>query len=394
MVTRHLTSERLVLTIATVVVVGVLAVAIWSLAFASTGTADQPQIDADVQQHYQSIDGVSATQTTTITRNGTVASRTTYDAVLQPGTQKKRLAVVNSTVERYDRRVSNGSTLWLYDQRRAKATRISLSRTGSEQGERLQRLFANLNVETGTDATTDSPSVEPLPVIPRGEQRPTVATGSMTVSYRGTESIGGREAHVIHVAPKDDTAAYEQTVWVDAEQFFPVKKRTAWTADGERTVVTTARTDVTYDTGVSDTVFSPSFPENTTVTVPETPERQTYESVGALEADTEVQIPEPDIPPGYELTYATQTRGQIHSVGLRYMNRTSRITVGKYDRPADRDSTDGAVTIDGQLAQVSYGLTTSVSWSCERYRYTVRGEGVSADRLVTVGQSIGCPSGE
>ena len=394
MVTRHLTSERLVLTIATVVVVGVLAVAIWSLAFASTGTADQPQIDADVQQHYQSIDGVNATQTTTITRNGTVASRTTYDAVLQPGTQKKRLAVVNSTVERYDRRVSNGSTLWLYDQRRAKATRISLSRTGSEQGERLQRLFANLNVETGTDATTDSPSVEPLPVVPRGEQRPPVATGSMSVSYRGTESIGGREAHVIHVAPKDDTAAYEQTVWVDAEQFFPVKKRTAWTADGERTVVTTTRTDVTYDTGVSDTVFSPSFPENTTVTVPETPERQTYESVGALEADTEVQVPEPDIPPGYELTYATQTRGQIHSVGLRYMNRTSRITVGKYDRPADRDSTDGAVTIDGQPAQVSYGLTTSVSWSCERYRYTVRGEGVSADRLVTVGQSIGCPSGE
>ncbi|WP_336358593.1 LolA family protein [Haloarcula sp. CGMCC 1.6347] len=394
MATRHLTSERLVLTVATVVVVGVLAVAIWSLAFASTGTADQPQIDADVQQRYQSIDGVNATQTTTITRNGTVASRTTYDAALRPGTQKKRLAVVNSTVERYDRRVSNGSMLWLYDQRRAKATRISLSRTDSDQGERLQRLFANLNMETTTNTTTDSPSVEPLPVVPRGEQRPTVSAGSMSVSYRGTESIDGRDAYVIHVAPKDDTAAYEQTVWVDTEQFFPVRKRTAWTADGERTVVTTTHTNVTYDTGVSEDVFTPNFPDNTTVTVPETPERQTYESVGALEADTEIQVPEPDIPPGYELTYATQTRGRIHSVGLRYMNRTSLITVGKYDRPANRDSASGAVTIDGQPAQVSYGLTTSVSWSCERYRYTVRGEGVSADRLVTVGQSIGCPGGE
>ncbi|KAA9408279.1 outer membrane lipoprotein carrier protein LolA [Haloarcula hispanica] len=394
MATRHLTSERLVLTVATVVVVGVLAVAIWSLAFASTGTADQPQIDADVQQRYQSIDGVNATQTTTITRNGTVASRTTYDAALRPGTQKKRLVVVNSTVERYDRRVSNGSMLWLYDQRRAKATRISLSKTDSDQGERLQRLFANLNMETTTDTTTDSPSVEPLPVVPRSEQRPTVSAGSMSVSYRGTESIDGRDAYVIHVAPKDDTAAYEQTVWVDTEQFFPVKKRTAWTADGERTVVTTTHTNVTYDTGVSEDVFTPNFPDNTTVTVPETPERQTYESVGALEADTEIQVPEPDIPPGYELTYATQTRGRIHSVGLRYMNRTSLITVGKYDRPANRDSASGAVTIDGQPAQVSYGLTTSVSWSCERYRYTVRGEGVSADRLVTVGQSIGCPGGE
>ncbi|KAA9399553.1 outer membrane lipoprotein carrier protein LolA [Haloarcula sp. CBA1130] len=394
MVTRHLTSERLVLTIATVVVVGVLAIAIWSLAFASAGTADQPRIDADVQQRYESIDGVNATQTTTITRNGTVASQTTYAAALQPGTQKKRLAVVNSTVERYDRRVSNGSMLWLYDQRRENATRITLSRTDSEQGERLQRLFANLNMSTAADTTTDSPSVEPLPVVPRGEQRPTVSAGSMTVSYRGTEAIDGREAYVIHVAPKDDTAAYEQTIWVDTEQFFPVKKRTAWTADGERTVVTTTHTNVTYDTGVSDDVFTPDFPDGTTVTVPETPERQTYESVGALEADTEVQVPEPDIPPGYELTYATQTRGRVHSVGLRYMNRTSLITVAKYDRPSVGESTSQTATIDGQPVQVSYGLTTSVSWSCERYRYTIRGEGVSADRLITVGQSIGCPSGE
>ncbi|GGM38625.1 LolA family protein [Haloarcula argentinensis] len=394
MVTRHLTSERLVLTIATVVVVGVLAVSIWSLAFASTGTADRPQIDADVQQRYQSIDGVNATQTTTITRNGTVASRTTYDAALQPGTQKKRLAVVNSTVERYDHRVSNGSMLWLYDQRRTNATRISLSRTDSDQGERLQRLFANLNMETATDTTADSPSVEPLPVVPRGEQRPTVSAGTMTVSYHGTESIDGREAYVIHVAPKDDTAAYEQTVWVDTEQFFPVKKRTAWTADDERTIVTTTYTDVTYDTGVSEDVFTPNFPDNTTVRVPETPDQQTYESVGALEADTKIQVPKPDIPPGYELTYATQTRGRVHSVGLRYMNRTSLITVAKYDRLADEENASEGITIDGQPAQVSYGLTTSVSWNCERYRYKIRGRGVSADRLVIVGQSIGCPSGE
>ncbi|EMA14724.1 LolA family protein [Haloarcula marismortui] len=394
MVTRHLTSERLVLTIATVVIVGVLAVSIWSLAFASTGTADQPQIDADVQQRYESIDGVNATQTTTITRNGTVASRTTYDTVLQPGTEKKRLAVVNSTVERYDLRVSNGAALWLYDQRRAKATRISLSSPGSDRGKRLQRLFASLNMATAADAATDSQSVEPLPVVPRGEQRPAESARSMTVSYRGTESLDGREVYVIHVAPKDDTATYEQTIWVDTEQFFPVKKRTAWTADGERTVVTTTYTDVTYDTGVSEDVFTPSFPDNTTVEVPETPERQTYESVGALKADTEVQVPEPDIPPGYELTYATQTRGRVHSVGLRYMNRTSLITVAKYDRPGVGDNASEGVTIDGQPAQVSYGLTTSVSWSCERYRYTIRGEGVSADRLITIGQSVGCPSGE
>jgi len=393
MVTRHLTSERLVLTIATVVVVGVLAVATWSLAFTSTGTADQPQIDADVQQRYASIDGVNATQTTTITRNGTVASRTTYDATLQPGTEKKRLAVVNSTAQRYDLRVSNGSTLWLYNRSRATATRISLSGAESDRGERLQRLLTKLNMSTTTE-TTDPQSVEPLPVVPRGEGQPAEPTAAMTVSYRGTESVDGREAYVVHVAPENDTAAYEQTIWVDTERFFPVKKRTAWTTNGEHTVVTTTYTNVSYDTGVSEDVFTPDFPDDTTVTVPETPDTVTYESVSALEAEAEMQVPEPDIPPGYELTYATQTRGQIHGVGLRYANRTSLITVAKYNYTYSLSDGDEQVTIDGRQAQLTRGPTSSLSWSCERYRYTIRGEGVSADRLIAVGQSIGCPAAE
>jgi outer membrane lipoprotein-sorting protein len=394
MVTRHLTSERLVLTIATVVVVGVLAVATWSLAFTSTGTADQPQIDADVQQRYEEINGVNATQTTTITRNGTVTSQTTYDATVQPGTQKKRLAVINSTARRYDLRVSNGSTLWLYNQNRSKAMRLSLSGTDSDRGERLDRLFARLNMSTSDD--TAPKAVEPLPVVPQSQRQPAEASGSMTVTYQGTESVDGREAYVIHVAPEDDAATYEQTIWVDTQRFFPVKKRTAWTTDGERTVVTTTYTNVSYDTGVSEDVFTPEFPDNTTVTVPETPETQTYESVSDLEADTDIRVPEPDIPPGYELTYATQTRGQINSVGLRYVNRTSLITIAKYDRLADEPAQNGseAVTIDGHPAQVSRDLTTSVSWNCEHYRYTIRGEGVSAEQLIAIGQSIGCPAGE
>jgi outer membrane lipoprotein-sorting protein len=393
MVTRHLTSERLVLTIATVVVVGVLAVATWSLAFTSTGTADQPQVDADIQQRYASIDGVNATQTTTITRNGTVESRTTYDATLQPGTERKRLAVVNSTAQRYDLRVSNGSTLWLYDQRRTNATRISLSGTDSDRGERLQRLFTKLNMSTATE-TTDPQSVEPLPVVPRGEGQLTEPTAAMTVSYRGTESVDGRETYVIHVAPENDTAAYGQTIWVDAERFFPVKKRTAWTTNGEHTVVTTTHTNVSYDTGVSEDVFTPDFPDDTTVTVPETPEMRTFESVSALEAEAEMQVPEPDIPPGYELTYATQTRGQIRGVGLRYANRTSLLTVAKYNYTYSPSDGGEQVTIDGRQAQLTRGPTSSLSWSCESYRYTVRGEGVSADRLITVGQSVGCPAAE
>lgn len=397
--TRHLTAEQIVLIVAAVVVVSVLAVATWSVASTSASTADRPEFDTDVEQRYESIDGIEARQTTTITRNGTVASQTTYVATLRPGTGKKRLEVVDSTAERYDLRVSNGSTLWLYDRSSAEATRLSLSGTEPSQGPRLQRLFSRLNMSTAND-TTASRSVEPLPVVPQGEQRPaelaSESAAQMGVSYRGTETVQGHETYVLHVAPENGTAAYEQTLWVDTEQFFPVKKRTAWTAEGERTVVTTTYANISYEPGVSDDVFTPDFTANTTVTVPETPETLTYRSVSALEADTEIRVPDPDIPPSFELTYATQTENGINGVGLRYVNQTSRIMIAKYDRPdlGTGGSDTETVTIDGQPAQVSRDLTASVSWSCESYRYTVRGDGVSAEQLIAIGQSVGCPASD
>ncbi|WP_239642248.1 LolA family protein [Haloarcula amylolytica] len=258
-------------TIATVVVVGVLAVATWSLVFASDGAADQPQIDRDVQQRYESIDGVSATQTTIVSQNGTVTSRITYDATLQPGTQKRRLVLVNSTSQANDVRISDGSTLWLYNDSRGRATRIPLSETESDRGERLQRLFTKLD-----ESTADPRSVEPLPVVPRGERRPVNSTEGMTVSYRGTEPVDGREAYVVHVTPRNGTKAYEQTVWVDTQRFFPAKQRTAWTADEKHTVVTTRFANVTYDTGVPHDEFAPDFPDDTAVSVPEPSDRRFY----------------------------------------------------------------------------------------------------------------------
>ncbi|EMA19873.1 LolA family protein [Haloarcula argentinensis] len=271
MVTRYLSSERLVPTIATVVVVGVLAVATWSLVFASDSAADQPQIGGDVQQRYESIDGVSATQTTIISQNGTITSRTTYDVTLQPGTQKKRLVLINSTSQANDVRISDGSVLWLYNDSRGSVTRIPHSEAESGRGERLQRLFTKLD-----DSTAAPRSVEPLPVVPRGERRPVNPTEGMTVSYRGTEPVDGREAYVVHVTPRNETKAYEQTVWVDTQRFFPAKQRTAWTADENHTVVTTRYANVTYDTGVSKDVFSPDFPEDTAVSVPERSDRRFY----------------------------------------------------------------------------------------------------------------------
>ena len=191
--------------------------------------------------------------------------------MLQPGTEKKRLMSINSTSQASNVRILDGSTLWLYNDSHENATRVPLSETEADRGERLQRLFTKLD-----GATTDPQSVEPLPVVPRGERRPVNSTEEMTVSYRGTEPVDGREAYVVHVTPRNETKAYEQTVWVETQRFFPTKKRTAWTADGRHTVVTTSYANVTYDTGVSSDVFSPDVPDDTTVSVPEPADRRFY----------------------------------------------------------------------------------------------------------------------
>ncbi|MDQ2073706.1 LolA family protein [Haloarcula sp. NS06] len=271
MVTRHFSTEQLVPAVATVLVIGVLTISAWSLVATSGGTADHPQIDADVQQRYESIDGVNATQTTVISRNGTVASRTTYHATLQPGTERKRLVPINSTAQASNVRISDGSTLWLYNGRRESATRVPLPETESDRGERLQRLFTKLD-----ESKTDPQSVEPLPVVPQSERRPVNSTEEMTVRYRGTEPVDGREAYVVHVTPRNETKAYEQTVWVETQRFFPTKKRTAWTANGKHTVVTTRYANISYDTDVSSDAFSPDFPDDTTVSDPEPADRRFY----------------------------------------------------------------------------------------------------------------------
>lgn len=389
-------TERVVLLIATLVALGGIVGSAWVAT--SAPATDRLDVDGDVADRYESIRGVDGTRTTTIERNGTVASNRTYAVQLRPGTGEKRLSFVDGTESKWDERVSNGSVLWLHDRDSATASRIPLSGTDDEttDGEQIARLFARLNATDGADGgSADPPTVEPLPVVPRTPTgQPTAAAGDATfdVRYVGTETVADREAYVVRIAPVDDGAAnYEQTLWLDAERFFPLQQRTAWTHDGERTVLTTTYEEVRFDPGLDDATFAPDFPPATSVRVHDTPETTTYPDVSALRQATDVAVPDPTVPPTYELAYATRTDGQVKGVGLRYANSTSVITVAKYNFTYATDGSDEQVTIDGQTAKLTRGGTVSLSWTCEDYQYTVRGTGVSADAVVEVGESIGCP---
>lgn len=399
MATKRPATERTVLLVATLVALaGILGTA-W---VASTeSTPDRPQVDADVSERYASMQGISGTRTTTIERAGAVTRNRTYSVHLRPATGEKRLSLVAGE-SRYDLRLSNGTVLWLYDRDTAIADRIRLSGGGEQRrGDRIERLFTRLDAAADDDVTPDAPpTVEPLPVVPQTRAGQPAAThaadgGPLVVTYDGVETVADRSVYVLRLTPANgtDTAAYEQTLWIDTEHFYPLKQRTAWTQDGDRTVQTTTYADVQFEPGLDDAVFTPEFPANTTVRSGESPETTTYRDVSALRDATDISIPEPRVHPSYEVAYATRTDGGLRGVGVRYTNSTSVLTVAKYNYTYPVDESAAHVEIDGQQAALTRGQKASLSWNCERYRYTVRGAGVSSSALVDVGQSIGCPGG-
>lgn len=388
---RTISTDRLVLLATGLVVLAAVGIAGWSVAFSAAG--ETPTVERDVSERYDDIESLNATRTTVIERNGTVASTTVYDATLVPATDRQRLRLVGDAPGRYDLRVANGSALWLHDTDAATVTEIPL--TGppddADTGGRIERLLVRAGLVGDERASGTTPTVEPLPVVPSSPGGSVAPAANYAVEYTGTETVDGRDAYVVTVTARaNSSTAYRQTLWIDAEWFYPLQRQTVWTDDGTRTRLTTTYANVSVNPSLPNGTFRPEIGPNTTVETVETPDTETYRQLSALRAAANMTVPEPDIPPSYELTYATHTTGQIRGVDLQFVNRTSRITVSKYNFTYPEE---GSRTVAGRPATLSEGPTTSLSWSCDVYRYTVRGAGVTTDQLVSVAESVGCPGG-
>jgi len=374
-------------------VLSLLAVVGVAATFGAPAAPSSAPIGADAGDAYESVDGVDATRTTVVER-GDEVRRTVAHVQLRPGSDHRRVEVLESTDRLHEVVVENDSTVWLYDRDDTQVTRFSSSGSvdGPSFGDRVERRFERLDVtREGESATVDG--VSPLPVVPQDAAAPPTAasdTAALRLSFEGTDEVDGREAYVLELStPGEASGDVRQTVWVDAQHFFPLQRQTSWTEDGERVAVTTVYENVTVDPGLDDDAFTFDPPANASVETLETPNRTAYASVEALRAASNVSVPDPAVPESLRLAVATETTGQVHGVGLRYVNDTASVSVAKYDRTFPPRG-DREATVAGHEAAVSLGPTTSVSWNCGEYRYTVRGEGIDVDALLAVAESVGC----
>ncbi|SEO45473.1 Outer membrane lipoprotein-sorting protein [Halogranum amylolyticum] len=380
----------------TLVALVLLGVALPAVLWTSGGAIGDtsPSVDANVTERYRSVDTLTGTQTVVMRTNDTVTSRNVADVTLVPGTDQRRVRFRNASDRQYELQVSNGSTLWLHDTDRNAVTAIELTGPPTEgTATRLQQLVAAAGL-TDDAGRPQSVGVSPLPALPRhaGVTPQSDANSSYAVEFVETDTVGGRDAYVLDVssAANRSEAHYRQRLWVDAERFYPLRQQTAWIDDGTRRSVTTTYTNVTFDAQVSADAFRPEVDADTTVRRPDTPDTEWYRSSADLEAQSSISVPEPTVPPAFELVYATRTTGRIDGVGLRYAADGRDLTVAKFSYTLDIDPDERDVTIDGRPATFDYGPTTSLSWNCNGYGYTVRGTGVEADRLTEVARSVDC----
>ena len=378
------------------------AIAVSTVLDESTETNSDPFAE-NVSDRLAAVDGVSATRTTVIER-GNETRRTVERVRLDPDSGGVWRQQVRGPGD-IDRRVSNGTTLWLYDRENETVTRLD---TQDEDGaysrylERIPALVATLNrASEETETPPESPPAgAPLPVVPAGETgqsvpTPTAARGSYTVTSNGTATVDGRSALVLTLerSGSEPVAEYRQTPGLDEQWYVPLRTRTAWTQGGERTVITTTYSNLTINPGLEPSRFQFDPPDDVTVETPTTPDQQQFDSLASLRRASNMTVPEPTLPESYVLEEATRTTGRIGSIGLRYVNATSVVTITKLDTVIPPTSEGEPVVVAGQMATYRViGATQGLVWDCGGRLYKVRGSGLARSTLVAIADSVGCPN--
>jgi outer membrane lipoprotein-sorting protein len=385
-----------------------------------------PTLGANAAERIASIDGVAATVRTRSTgldlnvtnRSGNRSDLSTVARLqVRPETGERRVETRRGSSYGADLVVSNGTTMWSYDGSANEVRRTDDARLNggafARRGDQIERLFARLEgTATSPGDTGDAgPGVVSFPgtAMTRPGPAPAVppdAADGYGVELVGAERVDGRTAYVLRVEAEAGTNGtfgnYSRTMWIDADRYFPLKQRTAFTnADGDRVTFTTTYTNVTFDPDFEPGTFEFEPPANATVTDSGIDGPETYDSRAALAANTTDPVPDPTVPPDFTLDTARRfDSANVSSVGLVYANETAQLSVSRVtldgrdlgNLTAANRSRTTAVTVDGRNGSYSrMGPYASVVVACGESRLSVSGSAVSKSLLTTVAASVDCP---
>ncbi|GKZ14411.1 DUF4367 domain-containing protein [Haladaptatus sp. T7] len=259
--------------------------------------------------------------------------------------------------------VSNGSDVWMYNDTRNTARHLRLSGENAGLVQNLTKAFQQFS-------------------------------DAFTAEYQGEATVSGRETYKVTLQPKNESLGnlmQNQTVWLDQENWFPVKTHVETAVGNDTTTTTMTYSNLSYDASISDERFTYTPPEDAKVIDVGLPETTTYSSVADAQEAVDFAIREPtDVPDGYSLENVTVTTSNGDaSVSLRYSNGTDSLVVSQTSatRPSRGDQTVSVAGHDATYTTV--GEQGLLQWSDDDSSYSVTGS-LSKASLIDVAESMYC----
>lgn len=367
-----------------VVVILIAASGCSAIGISSSENEDLPSED-EATDRYASLNTLSATVTTVRTRN----SKTTTTV-----TQKRervgsfayfeRVLSVNRAEGTIQPRageggfiIANGSTVVSYDPESNELHRRSFQTDNTSVGTTYPELLAAAKNNRPVSQPTPTPGISPLPTVPQKDESGDNSSfayrdGNVTVVYNGTETIDGREAYRLELTPASgDVFPESQTLWLDTETIFPIKRHTEFAANGD---------DYEYIITYRNVTLNPTFEPKTFQLEPQQVpsdaqqiQFNNYESRAALADAASVPVPNPNMPAEFELEVASHQSTEPEVATLSYEATSNDTYYRIWVLNGTQNISTGTPVQVGEYEarQTRTNRTVRVSWSTNRTSYYV-----------------------
>ncbi|MFC4542867.1 outer membrane lipoprotein carrier protein LolA [Halosolutus amylolyticus] len=243
------------------------------------------------------------------------------------------------------------------------------------------------------------------------------------LTYEGTDTVAGRETHVIEVAPPADAdversidilvgdtryvipleevpqeelddAEVIRTIYITEEERYPIKERNVvTTGETELHSLTAAFEEVTIDGDLDDEVFTYDPPADADVSVTGLEPEGIYDSPATAETVAPYDLPDPDLPEPYELDRVTVVETDARTTTtLWYLDPEwpeREIYVSVRDEPRFNEDVLERVEVNDHEGFYRDGRVESVFWNCGGLSYEVSSPDV-AEPVVEIAETIDC----
>lgn len=354
----------------------------------------------EAADRYASLDTVSATVTTVQERNDTTTTTVTRKRQrLEPWAYRSRVLSVNRSEDARAPLVSEGgfvvvneSTFTYYDPASERFSRAEIGGSDDSDESPYLRLVAAAQTGDSVARPTATPGVPSLPQVPvdgsDGNGSASYREGTVTVVYTGTETVDGRETYRLELTPDAPNMSLQsETVWLDSEYFYPLKRHTEFVAYG---------TDYEFTTTYRNVTFNPTFdPGIFRVDPEEVPDDarevrfDNYDSASAMADAVDLPVPDPAVPEGFELESASYRSTDPEFASLRYERPDSEAGIRVFVFGEATEVTSGTPVQVGthRARRTQMDGTTAISWTADGHTYRVSGA-VGNETLVGVARSV------